>query len=101
MRQIFEIRGGLVTCSSCHVRPTTRVQSHRCLGMYPRKVSSAWTEVWSIPWPSTAPITAPGGRDMEHFRASRRAGDIQFSPSKANYIDKIISLPRNIYNERF
>ena len=28
------------------------------------KVSSAWSQVWTIPWTSKASIFAPGGRDL-------------------------------------
>ena len=44
-----------------------------CNGPYIRllpcasKVFSAWTEVWTGAWPSTASIMAPGGRDLGDF----------------------------------
>ena len=47
------------------------------LGVYINKVLSAWTEVWSGTWPSTASITAPEG--LDDFSISGRPGDIQFS----------------------
>ena len=50
--------------SSYQVQQTTWLKSFRFLFTYPRKDSSAWTEVWSISWPSTASIMAPGGRDL-------------------------------------
>ena len=37
------------------------------ISAYVNDILSAWTEVWSISWPSTAPITAPGGRDLGGF----------------------------------
>ena len=46
------------------------------LGIHPNEDLSAWTEVWSIPWPSKAPITVPGGRDLGDFWVSGRAGSV-------------------------
>ena len=60
--QIFEVLVGLVTYSSYQGKATTKIKSYLYLGLYPRKVFSAWTEVWSILRPSTVPITASGGR---------------------------------------
>ena len=34
---------------------------------YDNKVPSALAEVWIIPWPSTASIMAPEGRDLGDF----------------------------------
>ena len=63
----FEFLGGLVIYSSYQVKRTTYLKSFHFLCTHPRKDSSAWTEVWSISWPSTAPIMAPGGRDLGDF----------------------------------
>ena len=60
--QIFEVLVGLVIYSSYQVEATTKIKSYPYLSLYPRKVFSAWTEVLSIPWPSTVPITAFWGR---------------------------------------
>ena len=57
------------------------------LGPYVNKIFSTQTEVWSGARPSTAPITAPGGRDLGDFQASGQAGDIKFLPSEDNYLD--------------
>ena len=65
--EIFEFLGGLVISSSYQVKTTTYLKSSLFLFPYPRKVFSAWTEVWIIPWPSTAPIMSPGGRDLGRF----------------------------------
>jgi hypothetical protein len=64
---IFEFLGGRVTYSSYQVKPTTRIFLYRHLWVYIKKDSSAWTEVWSISWPSRASITAPGGRGLGDF----------------------------------
>ena len=72
--EIFVILGGLVTYCSYQGEPTAKLKSYRHLCTYPRKVVSAWTEDWSIPRPSTASITAPGGRDLGDFCDSGRAG---------------------------
>ena len=53
---------GPVTYSSYQVKTTNWINSYRYLGLYAKKASSAWTEVCTATWPSTAPITAPGGR---------------------------------------
>ena len=60
--QIFEVLAGLVINSSYQVEATTKIKLYPYLGLYPRNVFSAWIEVWSIPWPSTVPITAFWGR---------------------------------------
>ena len=73
---IFEVLDGLMTCSSYQVEATTKIKSYIHLGTYPGKVVSAGGTVWSIPWPSTVPITAPGGRDLGYFRGSGRGGDM-------------------------
>ena len=65
--KIFEFLGGLVSCRSYQVQQTTCLKSFHFLCTYPHKVFSAWAEVWSIPWPSRAPIIAPGGRDLDDF----------------------------------
>ena len=65
--EIFEFLGGLVIHSSYQVKTTTYLKSSLLLCTYPRKVFSAWTEVWSGAWPSTASIMAPGGRDLGDF----------------------------------
>ena len=62
--EIFEFLGGLVISSSYQVKTTTYLKSSLFLFTYARKVFSAWTEVWTIPWPSAASIMAPGGRDL-------------------------------------
>ena len=62
--------------SSYQAKATTEIKSYLYLYAYPSKVFSAWTEVWTIPWSSRAPITPPGGRDLGDFRVSGRAGDI-------------------------
>ena len=64
---IFEFQGELVTYGSYQVKATTCLKSYIYLCTYPRKVFSAWAEVWSIPWPSTTSIMAPGGRDLDDF----------------------------------
>ena len=65
-----------MTYSSYQVHSTTCLKTFLFLCTYPRKVFSAWTEDWTIPWPSTAPIMAPGGRDLRDFQVSGQAGDI-------------------------
>ena len=64
---IFEFLGGLVIDSSYQVDATTCLKSFHFLCAYPRKVVSAWTEVWTGAWPSTASIMAPGGRKPGDF----------------------------------
>ena len=49
------------------VKTFTWLKSYRYLDTYPRKVSSAWTEVSTIPCRPMAPITAPGGHDLGDF----------------------------------
>ena len=58
---------GLVIYSSYQVLTTTCLKSFLFLCIYPDKVFSACAEVWSGTWPSTAPIMAPGGRDLGKF----------------------------------
>ena len=70
------------------MKTTTWINLYRYLGLYAKKDSSAWTEVWSGARPSTAPITAPGGRDLGDFRASGRAGDINNSINMPSYCDE-------------
>ena len=82
---IFEFLGGLVIYSSYQVQQITYLKSFHFLFTYPRKVFSAWTEVWTGAWPSTAPIMAPGGRDLGDFGDPGRAGDIYNSISMPNY----------------
>ena len=53
----FEVLGELVTYSFYYVEATTKIKSYLHLCTYPRKVLSAWAEVWRIPWSSVAPIT--------------------------------------------
>ena len=53
--------------SSYQVKTTTYLKSSLFLCTYPRKVFSAWAEVWTIPRPSSASIMAPGGRDLDDF----------------------------------
>ena len=53
--------------SSYQVQQTTYLKSFPFLCTYPRKDRSDWTEVWTVPWPSTASIMAPGGRDLDDF----------------------------------
>ena len=65
-----------MTYSSYQVKTTTWINLYRYLGLYAKKDSSAWTEVWTGARPLTAPITALGGRDLGDFRAFLRAGDI-------------------------
>ena len=57
---VFEFLRGLVMYSSYQVKPTTEIESYHYLGIHARKEASAWTEVWSCIWPSTASIMAPG-----------------------------------------
>ena len=42
-------------------------EPHGDLGIHPNDDLSAWTEVWSILWPSKAPITVPGVAIWEIF----------------------------------
>ena len=91
--RFFEFLGGLVIYRSDEVQQTTCLKSLHFLCAYPSKVFSAWTEVWSIPWPSTASTMSPGGRDLGDFRVSGRADDIKFLPNAANYLLEIISFP--------
>ena len=53
--------------SSYQVQQATCLKSFLFLCTHPRKVFSAWAEVWVVPWPSTASIIAPGGRDLGDF----------------------------------
>ena len=79
-----------MTYSSYQVKTTTWINLYRYLGIYAKKDSSAWTEVWSGARPSTAPITAPGGRDLGDFRASGQAGDIYISSYQVIYMQRRI-----------
>ena len=74
---VFEFLRGLVMYSSYQVKPTTEIESYHYLGIYATKVSSAWTDDWSCTWPSTASITALGGREWDDFGGSGRPGDIE------------------------
>ena len=60
VREQFEILSGLVVYSSYQIKATTRIKSYPRLPRYVKEVSSAWTEVWTIAWPSRAPIMALG-----------------------------------------
>ena len=74
-----------MTYRSYQVEATTKIKSYIYLGTYLRKVFRAWTEVGTVPSPSTAhvPNRALWGRDLGDFRGSGQAGDIQFAlPSK-------------------
>ena len=42
-------------------------EPYRDLGVRLAKAPSAWTEVWTGAWPSTASITAPVGRETGDF----------------------------------
>ena len=64
---IFEFLGGLVIYSSYQVCTTTCLKSFRYLWVYPGKVFSAWTEVWTGTWPSRSFIIPSGGRDLGDF----------------------------------
>ena len=64
---IFEILSELVIYSSRHMERNPEVKSYRHLYGYTKKGFSAWTEVWSGAWPSTASIMAPGGRFGQNF----------------------------------
>ena len=65
--EVFEILGGAGGINNSTSMP------NYCNGPYvrllpcPNKVLSAWTEVWTGTWPSTASIMAPGGRDLGDF----------------------------------
>ena len=76
--EIFELLGRLVTYmySSYQVKTTTWINLYRYLGIYAKKDSSAWTEVWSGALPSTAPITAPGVLDVRGNRNFQKADRI-------------------------
>ena len=50
--QNVEIRGGLVTSNSHHSNSNPNAEPYRHLGMYVKKVLSAWTEVWTDTWAS-------------------------------------------------
>ena len=65
--EVFEFLGGLVIYHSHHVNTNPEIKPYRYLCTYPSKDSSAWTEVWSIAWPSKASIIAPGGRNLGGF----------------------------------
>ena len=72
-----------MTYRSYQVEATTKIKSYIYLGTYLRKVFRAWTEVGTVPSPSSVPTPATGGRDLGDFRGSGQAGDIQFAlPSK-------------------
>ena len=73
-----------MTYSSYLIEATTWIKSYIHLGSYQGKVFSAGSTVWGFSWPSTVPITAPGGRDLRYFLGSGRTDDIQFVPSNAN-----------------
>ena len=60
--EIFELLGRLVTYSSYQVKTTTWINLYRYLGIYAKKDSSDWTEVWSGARPSTAPIYGSQGK---------------------------------------
>ena len=64
---IFEILGGLMISTTRQVQPTSCLKLFCFLCTYPRKVFSAWAEVWVPTLPSTASIMAPGGRDLGDF----------------------------------
>ena len=64
---IFVFLGDLVIYNSHHINTNSEIKPYHYLCIDPSKDSSAWTEVWTIPWTSTMPITAPGGRDLEGF----------------------------------
>ena len=59
--EIFEILGG---AGDIH---NSTSEAYGGLGNYVKKDPSARTEVWSGPWPSTAPLTAHRGRDVGDF----------------------------------
>ena len=65
--KVSEFPGRLIIYGSYLVTATTYLKSFHFLCTYPSKVSGAWTEVWTIPWSSTMPIIAFGGRDLEDF----------------------------------
>ena len=56
-----------MTYSSYQVTAIIRIKSYYYLGIYPEKASGAWAEVSTGPWFPTAPIMAPGGRDLGDF----------------------------------
>ena len=65
--EIFEILGGAGDIHNSTSVPNYRSEAYGGLGNYVKKDPSAWTEVWSGPWPSTAPLTAHRGRDVGDF----------------------------------
>ena len=79
----------MLTYRPYQVEATTKMKSSIRLCSYAGKVFSAWTEVWSIASSSTAPIMAPGGRDLRDFRVSGRASFIPFLPSRGKNQDNI------------
>ena len=84
-RDFLSFWAGLVIYSSYHVQQTTCLKSFHFLWTYPRKDSSAWTEVWTGTWPPTASIMAPGVGDLGKFDIPGGAGDINNSTSTLNY----------------
>ena len=50
--------------SSHHVSTNPEIKPYRYLGTHTSKDPKAWTEVSTGTCPPTAPITAPGGRDL-------------------------------------
>ena len=65
--ELFEIVGGAGDINISISMPNYCDEPYGDLVMYITKVLSAWTEVWSISWPSTTPIRLPGGRDVGDF----------------------------------
>lgn len=93
MREDFEILGGMVISNSDHIYPKPVIESYRHLTLYLNKVFSAWTEVSADTCPSRVLLRFPGGAIWKLFEFSERVGDVQFFPSKYNYLNKIILSP--------
>ena len=71
--KFFLVLGELVINNFHHINTNPEKKTYRYLYTYPSKDSSASTEVWAIPWPSTMPITALWERDLGDSCVSMRA----------------------------
>ena len=63
---IFELLGGKLINNSTSMLNYCD-EPYGGLGIHTNEDRNAWTEVSSIPWPSTAPNTAPGGWALVDF----------------------------------
>ena len=73
-RAIFGVLGGTIGFKSRLLGKIHCVLSFLYLPIYPKDAVSAWTGVWTVPWPSFCTMRARGGRHLSLFWAKIDGG---------------------------